>query len=88
MLAVKILLFVAVSVLTILGTDSCVRRTPKSTTNISGLDDIRYNFLIAQNGAIYERRGFGLIGDFTSAEPSKSSQIAIKDLMICADGSS
>ncbi|KAK2140077.1 hypothetical protein LSH36_1491g00069 [Paralvinella palmiformis] len=68
----------------------------------SGKDDIRYNFLIDQNGVIYEGRGWsvvgqhttgrndktigiGMLGDFSSSEPSLASQTALKNLISCGE---
>ncbi|KAK2140078.1 hypothetical protein LSH36_1491g00066 [Paralvinella palmiformis] len=64
--------------------------------------DIRYNFLIGQDGVIYEGRGWGVIGqhtagenddsigvgmlgDFTSSEPSQAAQNALKNLISCGE---
>ena len=37
-----------------------------------GMDDIKYNFLIDEDGVIYEGRGFGVIGQHTVGKNSKS----------------
>lgn len=37
-----------------------------------GKDDIRYNFLIGQDGVIYEGRGWGVVGQHTSGEDDTS----------------
>ena len=37
-----------------------------------GKDDIRYNFLIDDNGIIYEGRGYGVVGQHTAGKNAKS----------------
>ena len=33
-----------------------------------GMDDIKYNFLIGQDGVIYEGRGWGVVGQHTDGD--------------------
>ncbi|KAK2166605.1 hypothetical protein LSH36_37g04024 [Paralvinella palmiformis] len=43
----------------------------KMTNSVSigkGKDDIRYNFLIGQDGLIYEGRGWGVLGQHTDGK--------------------
>lgn len=42
-----------------------------------GMDDIRYNFLIGQDGVIYEGRGWGVVGQHTKGENSMSVGIGM-----------
>lgn len=42
-----------------------------------GKDDIRYNFLIDEEGVIYEGRGFGVTGQHTIGKNSKSIGVAL-----------
>ena len=37
-----------------------------------GNDDIKYNFLIDQDGVIYEGRGWGVVGQHTKGKDSHS----------------
>ena len=49
------------------------------------MDDIRYNFLIGQDGVIYEGRGWGVVGQHTKGENSMSvgetRQVSISRLL-------
>ncbi|KAK2141387.1 hypothetical protein LSH36_1110g00033 [Paralvinella palmiformis] len=85
----------------------CIRDEPCMVKRISaiqnadlsaGREDIAYNFLIGQDGVIYEGRGWnvagpedsdqntlsvGMIGDFTNKKPSYESLSALKNLLSC-----
>ena len=49
-----------------------IQNTLFSLTSGQGKDDIRYNFLIGQDGVIYEGRGWNVAGQHTVGEDDTS----------------
>ncbi|KAK2140079.1 hypothetical protein LSH36_1491g00070 [Paralvinella palmiformis] len=56
--------------------ESCVKQIISAIQH-QGLDNIRYNFMIDQNGIIYEGRGWGIVGQHTNGQNDKSIGVAI-----------
>ncbi|KAK2162139.1 hypothetical protein LSH36_103g06087 [Paralvinella palmiformis] len=59
---------------------SCTEKVVKALQDADfkgGKDDIKYNFLIGQDGVIYEGRGWDVIGQHTIGKNSKSIGVAL-----------
>ncbi|KAK2156280.1 hypothetical protein LSH36_217g05108 [Paralvinella palmiformis] len=63
-----------------LGDQSCTKQLIKAMQDADleeGKDDIKYNFLIGQDGVIYEGRGWDVTGQHTVGKNSKSIGVAL-----------
>ncbi|KAK2141388.1 hypothetical protein LSH36_1110g00034 [Paralvinella palmiformis] len=86
--------------------EHCLKKRISAIQNADlsgGMDDIKYHFLIGQDGVIYEGRGWGvagaeadhlnavsmvsMIGDFHKKEPNQASLNALKNLITCGQSS-
>nr|3EP1_A Chain A, PGRP-Hd - Peptidoglycan recognition protein homologue [Alvinella pompejana]3EP1_B Chain B, PGRP-Hd - Peptidoglycan recognition protein homologue [Alvinella pompejana] len=59
---------------------SCTEQIVKALQDADfkeGNDDIKYNFLIDQDGVIYEGRGWGVVGQHTKGRDSHSIGVAV-----------